>query len=148
MNDVLPKLFTKEGLLDMLEVSCLSHSFEFCWIYIYIKWPWCFRNILCSKTTLHATCSSCNYMHDPFYDPVSVAASYPDRCLNRLPGIDGLSICGTPLLEDCNGQSHPLKPYLTTCFCEYLVKLRRLNRLLIQPVIMPYPCSVKAAKVL
>ena len=76
-----------------------------------------------SKTTLHAACPSCNYTHDPVYDPVSVAASYPDRCLNRLPGIDGHSTCGTPLLEVRNGQSHPLKPYLTTCFHEYLVKL-------------------------
>jgi hypothetical protein len=76
-----------------------------------------------SKTTLHAACPSCNYTHDPCYDPVSAAASYPDRCLNDLPGVDGRSICGTPLLEVRNGQSRPLKPFLTTCFREYLVKL-------------------------
>jgi hypothetical protein len=76
-----------------------------------------------SKTTLHAACPSCNYTHDPCYDPVSVAASYPDRCLNQLPGVDGRSVCGTPLLELRNGQSRPLKPFLTTCFREYLVKL-------------------------
>jgi hypothetical protein len=70
-----------------------------------------------------ATCPSCNYTHDPRYDPVSVTASYPDHCLNRIPNDDGRSICGTPFLEVCNGQSRPLKPFLTTCFREYLVKL-------------------------
>jgi hypothetical protein len=76
-----------------------------------------------NKTTLHAACPSCNYTHDPFYDPVSAVASYPDRCLNHLPGADGLSICGTPLLEVRSGQLRPLKPFLTPCFREYLVKL-------------------------
>ena len=52
-----------------------------------------------SKTTLHAACPSCNYMHNPCYDPVSAVASYPERCLNRLVGIDGHSVCEMPLLE-------------------------------------------------
>ena len=78
---------------------------------------------IASKTTSHAACPSCNYTHDPRYDPVSGAASYPDSCLNHLPGVDGRSNCGTPLLELRNGQSRPLKPFLTTSFREYLVKL-------------------------
>jgi hypothetical protein len=76
-----------------------------------------------SKTTLHAACPSCNYTHDPCYDPVSAAASYPERCLNHLAGVDGHSVCETPLLEARDGQSRPLKPFLTACFREYLVKL-------------------------
>lgn len=75
------------------------------------------------NTTLYAACPLCNYTHEPRYDPVSATASFPERCLNRLAGPDGPTLCNSSLLEVRNGQSHPLKPFLMSSFREYLVKL-------------------------
>ena len=75
------------------------------------------------NTTLYAACPSCNYTHEPRFDPVSTTASYPKLCLNRLAGPHGPTICNSSLLQVCNGQSRPLKPFLVASFREYLVKL-------------------------
>jgi hypothetical protein len=75
------------------------------------------------NTALYAACPSCNYTHEPTYDSVSATASFPERCLNRLAGPNGPTICNSSLLEVHNGQSRPLKPFSTPSFREYLVKL-------------------------
>jgi hypothetical protein len=72
------------------------------------------------EATLYAVCPSCNYTHQPSYNPVSTTTSYPTHCIHRLAGEGGSHICGTALLD---GQSHPIKPYLVSSFREYLVRL-------------------------
>jgi hypothetical protein len=75
--------------------------------------------------TLYAVCPSCSCTHQPSYDPISTTASYPTHCLNLLIGEDpdASRVCGTPLLENCDGQCRPIKPYLVSSFPEYLIRL-------------------------
>jgi hypothetical protein len=75
------------------------------------------------NTTLYAACPSCNFTHEPHYDSASATSSYPERCLNRLAGPHGFTVCNSSLLELHNGQSRPLKPFLMPSFREYLAKL-------------------------
>jgi hypothetical protein len=75
------------------------------------------------RTTIYATCPSCNFTHKPSYDRTSAIACYPSHCINRILGPDGSNICGTPLLETRASQLRPVKPYLVASFADYLARI-------------------------
>lgn len=74
------------------------------------------------RTTIYAACPSCSFTHAPVYEPVSASAVYPAHCTNRIVGPDGRYDCGAILLEQRNGCSRPIKPFVIASFTDYLAR--------------------------
>jgi hypothetical protein len=74
------------------------------------------------RTTLFATCPSCNFTHAPSYDRASATPCYPTHCANKIMRDDNSVVCGTELLEERNGRPRPIKPYLVASFPDYLAR--------------------------
>jgi cytochrome c5 len=74
------------------------------------------------KTTMYAVCPSCHHTHKPL-NPDAAIAEYPERCVNRIVGRDGISDCSTELLAMRNGKLRPIRTFLCPSFIDHVAML-------------------------
>lgn len=67
--------------------------------------------------TVYAVCPACHFTHEPFIKAGN--STYPERCSNRPKPEEGP--CNEPLLlEHCEGDRKPIKPFVYHHFSDYL----------------------------
>jgi hypothetical protein len=76
-----------------------------------------------SKTMVYAACPACHFTHAPKEDRVTGDRVYPKLCTNYIVELDSQRPCSEPLLEDRNGKSRPIKPFLYVSFKDHLARL-------------------------